>query len=154
MNRCGFFDNPPRDCTMQDRKPVIGTVKKVDPSLQDIADTFEVKIDRPRSKPKKKCKKKDKEKLTRRSQRIKNEDDRVNALIISSLQSTTPKAHKTWNSLKMESELQKVKNLVSNAEKSRGKFTIDNFILKKRKQKCKPVKWSVCRQTAHTTCKG
>ena len=49
-----FFDNPPRDCTMQDQKPVIGTVQKIDPALQDVAETFDVDIEKPKRKRKKK----------------------------------------------------------------------------------------------------
>ena len=45
--------------------------------------------------------------------------------------STTPKPRQTRNSLKSEAELRKAKNLLSNAKKSRGKFDIDNFVLKK-----------------------
>ena len=141
-----FFDNPPRDCTMQDQKPVIGTVQKIDPALQDVAETFDVDIEKPKRKPKKKHKNLRKEKPTRRSQRLKEQDDRLNSSILSSLHSTTPKPHQTRNSLKSEAELRKAKNLLSNAKKSRGKFDIDNFVLKKRKRKRKPVKCSACQQ--------
>ena len=46
----------------------------------------------------------------------------------------------------MESDLCIAKNLLSNARKNKGKFNIDNFVLKKRKRKWKPVKYSACEQ--------
>ena len=115
-----FFDNPPRDCTMQDQKPVIGTVQKIDPAIQDEAESLDVDIEKPRHKPRKKHKNLWKEKPTRRSQRLKEQDDRLNSSILSSLHSTTPKPRQTRNSLKCEAELRKAKNLLSNAKKSRG----------------------------------
>ena len=141
-----FFDNPPRDCTMQDQKPVIGTVVKLDPALQDVAETFDVDIQKPKRQCKKKGRKLPQEKPTRRSQRLKEQDDRLNTSILSSLHSTINKPHQTRNSMKTEVELRKAKNLLSNARKSKGKFSIDNFVLKKRKRKRKPVKCSACQE--------
>ena len=139
-----FFDNPPRDSTMQDEKPVIGTVEKVDPALQDVAETFDVEIKKPKFKRKTKHKKLTKEKPTRRSQRLKEQDDRLNTSILLSLHSTTPKPQTTRNSMKTEAELRAAKNLISHAKKIHGKFDINNFVLKKRKRKRKPVKCSSC----------
>ena len=115
-----FFDNPPRDWTMQDQKPVIGTVQKIDRALQDVAETFDVDIEKPKRKHKKKHKNLRKEKPTRSSQRLNEQDDRLNSSILSSLHSTNPKPRQTGNSLKSEAELRKAKNLLSNARKSRG----------------------------------
>ena len=48
---------------MQDKKPVTGTVEKIDPALQDVAETFDVEIEKP------KCKRKTKhKKLTKKNQ--------------------------------------------------------------------------------------
>ena len=33
---------------MQDKKPVTGTVEKIDPALQDVAETFDVEIEKPK----------------------------------------------------------------------------------------------------------
>ena len=134
---------------VQSTSAIVGEVEKfelVDPDddalMQDISDSFNVQVSKPKNKPV--------AKPTRRSKRIQEKEDALSRSILSSLHSTRSKPRTTRNSLRTSSDVT-ASNIVANAKKRQGKFNINKFTLRKRKPKTrKPLKCSVCKQLCDT----
>ena len=121
---------------------VVGSIKTTEPDgedalLQDLSESLDVTIKKPK-------KQKPKLKPTRRSKRIKEQDEALNRSIQLSVHSTS-KPRTTQNSRKTSVSVAASKS-VGVAKNRKGKFDLSNFVLKKRYKKHKPRKCSSCTQ--------
>ena len=136
-------ETPTKSVHSTNSHAIIGSIEddvldEDDALLQDVSESMDVKIVNKEKKQKSKLK------PTRRSKRIKEQEAALTRSIISSLHSTS-KPRTTQNSRKTSALVAASKSLGA-AKKKRGKFDLNNFVLKKRPKKHKPRKCSSCEQ--------
>ena len=126
---------------------IVGSIDKNETEdeklLKDVTESLDVNI--VEKKTDKHKKNKPQVKPTRRSKRIKEQEDQLTRSMLLSVHSTT-KPRTTRNSLKTSAAIAASKS-VGCARKKKGKFDLSNFVLKKRAKKHKLRKCSSCERS-------